>query len=229
VQTVCRSIEADYTRQSVGMSNENVASSRKGRAEAGSATRDRIIATARKLFTERGYEGTSTESVLAESGVSRGALYHHFDNKRALFAAVLDAVEADIARQTRKAASAFDDPVEALCAGFDVFLGMASSNPEVRQVVLIDAHSAVGWETWREIDERHGFGRIKEALKKAAALGYVTEGMVDTYSHVLLASVIEVAFLIARNRPAETAVDKARAAMREMVNRLLTRDPASKR
>ncbi|HWW85918.1 MAG TPA: TetR/AcrR family transcriptional regulator [Vicinamibacterales bacterium] len=198
------------------------------RAEAGAATRERIIATARKLFTERGFEGTSTESVLEESSVSRGALYHHFENKRALFAAVLDAVEADIARQTRKAGAAFGDPVDALCAGFDVFLGLASSNPEVRQVVLIDAHSAVGWETWREIDERHGFGRIKDALKKAAALGYLAEGMVDTYSHMLLASVIEVAFLIARTPPAETTLEKGRTAMREMVNRLLTPGRAGK-
>jgi AcrR family transcriptional regulator len=193
------------------------------RAEAGSATRDKIVATARKLFTTRGYEGTSTESVLEESGVSRGALYHHFENKKALFAAVLEAVEGDIARQTRKAAAGIEDPIQGLSAGFDAFLGMASSDPEVRQIVLIDAYSVVGWEKWREIDGRHGFGRIKQALKGAASLGYIADDMVDTYAHVLLASVIEVAFLIARASPGETTLDKGRMAMREMVTRLLTR------
>src|SRR5580693_1534550 len=106
--------------------------------EKGISTRERIVGTARRLFAASGYEGTSTETVLQESGVSRGALYHHFENKEALFEAVLDAVEADVARRTAHASANATDPVEALRAGFAAFLELACEQ-EVRQIVLIDA------------------------------------------------------------------------------------------
>jgi AcrR family transcriptional regulator len=191
--------------------------------EKGISTRERIIATARRLFAAAGYEGTSTETVLQESSVSRGALYHHFENKEALFAAVLDAVEADIATATARAAANIADPVEALRAAFDAFLGLAC-DPEVRQIVLIDAHSVVGWQKWREIDERHGFGRLKQALKIVAATGRMREDMVDIFAHILTASLIEVAFLIARAPDPAVAAQTGRSAVNELLDRLLPRN-----
>jgi AcrR family transcriptional regulator len=188
--------------------------------EKGISTRDRIVATARRLFAASGYEGTSTETVLSESGVSRGALYHHFENKEALFAAVLEAVEAHVAKATARASANIDDPVEALRAGFDTFLDLAC-DPEVRQIVLIDAQSVVGWQKWREIDERHGFGRLKQGLKKVAASGRMREDMVDMYAHMLLATVIEVAFLIARAPDPAIAATTGRSAINELLDRLL--------
>jgi AcrR family transcriptional regulator len=184
------------------------------------STRERIIAIARRLFAASGYEGTSTETVLQESGVSRGALYHHFENKEALFAAVLEAVEADIASATAHASADIDDPVKALHAGFDAFLGLACDQ-EVRQVVLIDAHSVVGWQKWREIDARHGFGRLKAGLRKIAATGRMREEMVDIFAHILLASLFEVAFLIARAPDPAVAADTGRVAMSQLLDRLL--------
>jgi AcrR family transcriptional regulator len=188
--------------------------------EKGVSTRERIIQTARRLFTASGYEGTSTETVLQESGVSRGALYHHFENKQALFAAVLEAVEADIAIATGRAATNIEDPVEALHAGFHAFLGLAC-DPEVRQIVLIDAHSVVGWQKWREIDERHGFGRLKAGLKRIAAAGRMRPEMVDIFAHILVASLFEVAFVIARAPDPAEALHTGRSAMNELLNRLL--------
>ena len=188
--------------------------------EKGISTRERIVQTARRLFTASGYEGTSTETVLQESGVSRGALYHHFENKQALFAAILEAVEADIAQTTARAAANREDPVEALRAGFDAFLGLAC-DPEVRQIVLIDAHSVVGWQKWREIDERHGFGRLKAGLKKIAATGRMRPHMVDIFAHMLLASLFEVAFLIARSPDPAEALRTGRSAMNQLLDRLL--------
>lgn len=189
--------------------------------EKGISTRERIVVTARRLFTSNGYEHTSTEAVLQESGVSRGALYHHFDDKRALFTAVLEAVEADIASRTSSAAAGLDDPSDALRAAFDAFLGMACE-AEVRQIVLIDAHSVVGWHKWREIDERHGFGRLKAGLARIAANGRIPPEMVDTYAHILLASLFELAFLLARSSDPRGALDTSRRAMQELLHRLLS-------
>jgi AcrR family transcriptional regulator len=154
-----------------------------------SSTRARIIASARRLFAANGYEGTSTETVLEESGVSRGALYHHFENKEALFAAVLEAVEVDITDATTRARANVTDPLEALRVAFAAFLELARE-PEVRQIVLIDAHSVVGWQKWREIEERH-------------------------------ASLIEVAFLVARSPDPAATANKSRAAIDELLERVL--------
>lgn len=188
--------------------------------ERAASTRAKIVTTARRLFAAHGYEGTSTEAVLAESQVSRGALYHHFANKEALFAAVLEAVEEDITTETAPAPGSTSDPVEALRHAFDSFLGM-SCEAEVRQIVLTDAHSVLGWKKWREIEGRYGLGRLKLALKMLAATGRIREEMVDIYAHILLASLIEVAFLTARSTDPAAAASEGKRAMRELLDRLI--------
>jgi AcrR family transcriptional regulator len=187
--------------------------------ERAASTRAKVVATARRLFAAHGYEGTSTEAVLEESQVSRGALYYHFANKQALFAAVLEAVEQDITAETGRAGASVADPVEALQLAFDSFLGMAS-RPEVRQIVLTDAHSVLGWQKWREVEERYGLGRLKGALKIISATGRIREDLVDVYAHILLASLIEVAFLTTRSADPDAA-GEGRRAMRELLDRLM--------
>lgn len=194
--------------------------------EKAAATKAKIIAVARRLFATRGYAGTSTEAVLEEAQVSRGALYHHFENKEMLFAAVLEAVEVDITIATAKARANTTDPVEALARAFNTFLDLACE-PEVRQIVLMDAHSVLGWQKWREIEERYGLGRLKQAMKFIAATGRIREDMVDVFAHVLLASLIEVAFLVARSPNPRSAASTGRKAIKELLERLLGADTAT--
>src|SRR5258708_11049429 len=85
-------------------------STMKVRGERGQATRRQLVAAATTLFATRGYEATSIEAVLEEAGVSRGALYHHFEDKRALFEAVLEAVATDLAPLLLPAPQASRDP-----------------------------------------------------------------------------------------------------------------------
>lgn len=190
------------------------------KTEQAASTKAKIIAAARRLFASRGYDGTSTEAVLEESKVSRGALYHHFATKEALFAAVLEAVEMDITAATGRARANITDPVEGLSAAFDSFLNMACE-PEVRQIVLTDAHSVVGWQKWREIEERHGFGRLKQALKLIAGTGRIQEDMADVYAHILLASLLEVAFLVVRSPDPQAAARTGQKAMKSLLQRLM--------
>jgi AcrR family transcriptional regulator len=191
------------------------------KTEKAASTKANIIAAARRLFATRGYDATSTEAILEESKISRGALYHHFETKEALFAAVLEAVEIDITAATGRARANVTDPVEALSTAFDSFLDMASET-EVRQIVLTDAHSVVGWQKWREIEERHGFGRLKQALRLVAASGRIHEDMADVFAHILLASLLETAFVIARSGDPQAAARTGRKAMRTLLERLLT-------
>jgi AcrR family transcriptional regulator len=190
------------------------------RVEQGKATRERIVATARKLLAAKGYAGMSIEDVLDDSSISRGALYHHFDSKEALFEAVLEAMEAEIAQIMGKAAIGLTDPVEALRAAWEAWFKLAR-DPAVRQIVLTDALSVVGWAKWREIDERYGFGRLKRTLQRAAAAGRMQEDLVDTFAHILLAAIFEVGLLIARAEDPDATTVTARAAVNQLLDRLL--------
>ncbi len=189
------------------------------KAEQGQETRRELIAIATRLFVAHGYHGTSIDAVLREAGISRGALYHHFDGKDALFEAVLDRVEADVAERVAKAARGVDDPVEALRAGSHAWLRLAR-DPAVRQIALVDAPSVVGWEKWREIDERYAFGLLKGALGAVAASGRVRKELVDVLAHMLLAALAEVALVIARAKDAKAAVRTGQAAVDELLDGL---------
>jgi AcrR family transcriptional regulator len=189
-------------------------------AERAASTRAKIVAVARRLFATHGFAGTSTEAVLEQSRVSRGALYHHFENKEALFAAVMEEVETDITRATARARANTTDPVEGLLRGFNAFLDLACET-EVRQIVLTDAHSVLGWQKWREIEDRYGLGRLKQALRLVAATGRIQEDEADVFAHILLASLIEVAFLVARAPDPRKAAKTGRKAIKQLLERLL--------
>jgi AcrR family transcriptional regulator len=191
------------------------------KVERGQATRLRIIASATTLFSELGYEATSIEAVLRESGVSRGALYHHFDSKDALFEAVLEAIEADLAQAAIAASRDISDPAKALRAGCDVFLDLTQT-AKVRQIVLVDAPAVLGWQKWREIESRYGFGLLKAALEAAAARGQVRQDLVDVFAHMLLAALIEVALMVSRADDPAEALKSGRTALGELMDRLLT-------
>lgn len=190
------------------------------RSEKGLATRDRIVGAATRLFTAAGYEGTSIEDLLGELQISRGALYHHFNGKDELFEAVLERVEADIAQVTKDATAGISDPVIALRTGVDAFLRMARDQT-VKRIVLIDAPAVLGWEKWREIDARHGFGLMKASLKAAAKKKRLRAELIEIYAHILLAGVMETALVIARADDSEKATRNGRTAIAELISKLL--------
>jgi AcrR family transcriptional regulator len=190
------------------------------KVEKGQATRRQLVAAATSLFAERGYEATSVEAVLEEAGVSRGALYHHFEDKRALFEAVLEQVEADLAARVLAAAEESGDPRRSLQAGCVAWLA-SLRDPVVRRIVLVDAPSVVGWERWREIDECHWFGLLKTGLAEALPEGRHDATTVDVLAHMLLAALNELAFVIARAEDAEAAARAGEVALRDLLERLV--------
>lgn len=194
----------------------------------GQATRTRIVDTAGELFAKAGYQDTSIEAVLDKSGISRGALYHHFRDKEELFVAVLEAVEARIADATVKASRGIADPVGALLAGCNAWLDV-SRDPAIRQIVLVDAPAVLGWQKWREIDARYGFGLLKGSLRAAAEAGRLSPTLIEPLAHVLLAAVLEIALLMARANDAPGSVKQAKAALRELIEKLLGPSPKTVR
>jgi AcrR family transcriptional regulator len=190
------------------------------RIERGQATRQRLVATAARMFGERGYEATSIEELLQELQVSRGALYHHFDSKEALFEAVMQEIEAEVAQATVAASSGARDPAAALRAGCEAFLELART-PRIRQIVLTDAPAVLGWQKWREIEAQHGLGLLKTALRRAAEAGRLPAEQVDVTAHVLLAAVIEVALMIARSPNSTAATQHGREALSKLIDSLV--------
>lgn len=139
-------------------------------AERASATRARLIAVARRMFGTLGYAATATEAVLQEAGVARGALYHHFADKAALFEAVCQAVCEEIVPAVDEAAAARRDPVDALVNGSIRWIEK-TSEPEARRILMIDAPTVLGWARWQALDDRLSQASLAEGMKAAMAVG----------------------------------------------------------
>ena len=169
-------------------------------AERTEATRGRLIATARRLFAEKGFAATSTEEILGEAEVSRGALYHHFSSKTDLFRATFEAVEDELTAKLLAVATAGGetDPIRILELGFNAFLDQCD-NPEVQRIVMLDAPTVLGWDTWHELDERYAFGTIKTVLSVAADSGRIDADAVDSLTHLLVGAVMQAGMVVARS------------------------------
>jgi AcrR family transcriptional regulator len=191
-----------------------------GEAETGPiASRAQLVEHARVLFAARGYAATSIGAIQAAAGVSRGGLYHHFPNKRALFEAVYDQLEDEIGRAIGKAA-AKAGPDDALRAGCLAWLDLAT-DPEVRQVTLIDAPAVIGWEAWSATEDRRGLGLLRAALVREADRGRLDRALVDPVARILLAALIELGLTIARSDRPRAAHRTARAGLDHLLAGLL--------
>jgi AcrR family transcriptional regulator len=191
-------------------------------AQRAEATREAFIATARRLFVANGYHATSTEDIVEAAGVgTRGALYHHFPDKRALFVAVFERVEEDLIA----AAARTERPSDGLGQLRAALLGFldASLAPEVQRILLIEGPAVLGWQEWRALEERYGLGAIRGLLERAVTEGTLAQQPVDALAHVLLAAVDEAALFIANAESPVAAKDEAVTAMDTLIASLTSR------
>jgi AcrR family transcriptional regulator len=173
-------------------------SSPRTQAERREATRAALLDAAEQLFAARGYAGVGTEEIVQRAGVTRGALYHHFRDKEALFRAVYERVEQELTeRIVSDIPLGSDEPVEVLRKGAAMFLD-ACLEPRVQRIALLDAPAVLGWNAWREIGARYGLGLIQEALQAALDAGAIPPQPVRPLAHVLLGALDEAAMLVAR-------------------------------
>jgi AcrR family transcriptional regulator len=168
------------------------------KAERSEATRAALVSAARGLFAERGYTAVGTEEIVRAAGVTRGALYHHFEGKRELFQAVYEEVEqALLERIAELADRSASDPLEVLHAGAQAFLD-ACEDPAVQRIALLDAPSVLGWELWREIGMRYGLGLVESAVQASIEAGLIEPQPAGPLAHLLLGAIDEGAMLVAR-------------------------------
>jgi len=186
------------------------------------ATRAALIAAARPLFGERGYADVSTEELAHAAGVTRGALYHQFADKRELFRAVVEDVEAGLIGRigARIAGADTTDPLGALADGAEVLIDAISLEPDIRRIVALDAPSVLGWEAWREIGERHGLGLIDAAITGAIEQGALPEQPVRPLAHLLLGALDEGAMYVALADDVAGAREQTLTALRALLDAL---------
>ena len=191
---------------------------RRTQADRSAATREALVAAGRRLFAAQGFADVSTDAIAAEAGVTRGALYHQFADKLALFDAVVDKVEGDITARLAEhvAAAGVTDPVEGIRLAVRVWLEICVE-PESRRIALLDGPSVLGWARWRELCQRHVFGLADALLEQGMAAGRIRNQPTRPLAHILMGASDEAALYVAE--AADQA--RARAEMIEVIDQLI--------
>jgi AcrR family transcriptional regulator len=191
---------------------------RRTQADRSAATRDALVTAARGLFAGQGFAEVPTDAIVTAAGLTRGALYHQFADKTALFEAVLVAVETDIATRLagEVAAAGISDPVEALRHAVRTWLDICAE-PEIHRIALVDGPSVLGWTRWRELCQEHVFGLVEVLLTRGMEAGRVREQPVRPLTHVLMGASDEAGLYVAEaaDRP------QARAQMIALLDTLI--------
>jgi AcrR family transcriptional regulator len=153
------------------------------RQEYSASTRRALVDVATELFTEQGYAGTSLDEIVAGARVTKGALYHHFSGKQALFESVFEKVEERAARDIHKAVRGNRDPWEKALGGLRAFLEVLQA-PRYRRIVIADGPAVLGYERYREQEERTTFGIVQEIVSSVLSSYDLEPSMVETFSRV---------------------------------------------
>lgn len=127
------------------------------------ATRLALISAARQLFVEKGYADTATPDIVAAAGVTRGALYHHFEDKKALFRAVIERESMAVASDIDRGAASAATPRDALVSGASAYFAAMAVEGRAR-LMLLEAPAVLGVERTAEIDRDNAEDRLREGV-----------------------------------------------------------------
>ena len=149
------------------------------------ATRRGLVDVAEQLFTQHGYAATSLDAIVAGADVTKGALYHHFSGKQAIFEAAFERVQSRATSGIAQAIEGHQDPWDKAQAGMRAFLG-AVQEPGYRQVVVSDGPSVLGHERYREQEERSTYALVGEIVRSVltAEGREVDDAMLDTFTRI---------------------------------------------
>ncbi|MFG3618096.1 TetR/AcrR family transcriptional regulator [Nocardia sp. NPDC047654] len=192
---------------------------RRSQEDRSRATRTALEQAGRRLFTERGFAGTSAEELVTGAGVTRGALHHHYGDKRGLFLAVLEQIEVEITAEIENAIEAVDseDVMAGMAVGLALFLEICQ-RPAMLRIALTDAPAVLGWQAWREFESAHGLGLITRQLERARAAGLIADAPIPVLAQLVVSVISEASLIVAH---AEDP-DRARAEAQQSVLLLIS-------
>ena len=194
------------------------------KAEQSEATRTALLQAARELFSEHGYAGTATEDIAQRAGVTRGALYYQFGDKSGLFQAVFEDLNLHIATQVVSAIQSSREERgdlwdQIVRAGTEAYLD-ACLDPAVRRITSIEAPAVLGWEKYRNLDEKYGLSLIRGALQELMDVGLIAPQPIEPLAHLVLSAVVEAAMYIARADDMATTRKEMRASLEHLLDGL---------
>ncbi|MGH3345029.1 MAG: TetR/AcrR family transcriptional regulator [Carbonactinosporaceae bacterium] len=166
------------------------------REEYSDATRAGLLDSALQLFAERGYARTSLDDIASATRVTKGALYHHFDGKQALFEAVLDRLEIGMQERVTRAASGAGDAWAATQAGLDAFLTLCCE-PAYARIVMQEGPVALGWERWRECEEKYAYGLVQTFLRALIDAGAIAAVPLESATRITFGMLSAAALALA--------------------------------
>ena len=198
------------------------------KAEQSEATRTALLQAARELFTEHGYADTATEDIAQRARVTRGALYYHFRDKAGLFCAVFEDLNLHIAQKVVSAIESSREERRDLWdqivrTGTETYLE-ACLDPAVQRITSIEAPAVLGWEKYRELDEKYGIGLIRGALQELMDVGLIAPQPAEPLAHLVLSAVVEAAMYIARADDIPAARKEMAASLERLLNGLRVKD-----
>lgn len=188
------------------------------------ATRSALLREARPVFASAGYEAAATEEIVRRAEVTRGALYYHFKDKRALFEAVVEEVAQAIAEAIDQKAAPAADPLTALVDGTRAFLD-SCLDTAVRRIYLIDAPAVLGWHRWREIDAPHGVRSLREGVAAVLAAHPAPGLAVEPLTFLLSGAFNEAALWIAEAKDEKAARREMNRVLAAFIARLFVEPP----
>jgi AcrR family transcriptional regulator len=195
-----------------------VASTRRTQAERSEATTSALVDAARELFAEDGYAATSLDAVAATARVTKGAVYHHFASKRALFEAVF---AREVERLRAALAAVYvrkKDPWDAFHAGCRAFLEECLE-PGLQRIVLLDGFAAIGWEAMRR-QEAPLLEAMEVAITRAVDAGRIAPRPAGPLAHFLFGALCEMAMIVARAKDQKAAQRTAVAELARVMDAL---------
>jgi AcrR family transcriptional regulator len=197
-------------------------SMRRTQAERSAATQQALITAARRLWGERGYAEVGTPEIAEAAGLTRGAMYHQYADKAALFRAVVEAMDQEILERLEASVASAQPktPADTMHAMANAWLDIARE-PEVRQLMLLDAPSVIGWTEYREMSQQNSIARAEELLYAAIDAGQLRPQPLRPLALVLLGALEEAAMYLARADDPDTAREEVRAVIRDLIDGLL--------
>jgi AcrR family transcriptional regulator len=184
-----------------------------------------LVTVAREFFAERGYANASLNAIVQAAGLTKGAVYYYFPNKRELFRAVYVAEQRRVAKAVVAAFMAQSDVWEAFHAGIEAFFRMLLDEP-VRRIILVDAPVALGWHDARNAPSPTSLELIAGGLDRVARTGILSGHHVELLASLVYGAVCEAAHLVGEAERPEEAVGPMLAELRFTLDRLVNRSPA---
>jgi AcrR family transcriptional regulator len=191
-------------------------------AERRAATTEAILTAARRLFGTQGFAATTMDDIADGARVAKGAVYHHFRTKEAVFEAVFDQVSRDLVGEIDRAARTEKDVLAAMVAGTQHYFAATAKGP-TGQIILRDGPAVLGWERWREIDAQHFGGKMPRGLAVAMDAGLIARQPIEPLARLLLGAVTEAAVACAGRADIANAGSEYARAFKSLIDALRLR------